>query len=82
MITDQANAALDMVYAAKTPDELAAAYAAWAATYDSETASLGYSLPFVDCRLGGALRAGRRRAAARRRLRHRPFRAVPQGARL
>ena len=47
MITDQANAALDMVYAAKTPDELAIAYAAWAATYDSETASLGYSLPFV-----------------------------------
>jgi predicted TPR repeat methyltransferase len=46
-ITDQANAALDMVYAAKTADELAAAYAAWAATYDSETASLGYSLPFV-----------------------------------
>ena len=47
MITDQANAALDMVYAAKTPDELAAAYAAWAATYDGETASLGYSLPFA-----------------------------------
>jgi predicted TPR repeat methyltransferase len=46
-ITDQANAALDMVYAAKTPDELAAAYAAWAVTYDSETAALGYSLPFV-----------------------------------
>jgi predicted TPR repeat methyltransferase len=47
VITDKANAALDMVYAAKTPDELAAAYAMWAATYDSETASLGYSLPFV-----------------------------------
>jgi predicted TPR repeat methyltransferase len=47
VITDQANAALDMVYAAKTPDELAAAYAAWAATYDGETAALGYSLPFV-----------------------------------
>jgi predicted TPR repeat methyltransferase len=46
-ITDQANAALDMVYAAKTPEELAVAYAAWAASYDSETASLGYSLPFV-----------------------------------
>ena len=46
-ITDQANAALDMVYTAKTPEELAVAYAAWAATYDSETASLGYSLPFV-----------------------------------
>ena len=47
MITDQANAALDLVYAATTPDELAAAYAVWAATYDRETASLGYSLPFV-----------------------------------
>ena len=47
MITDKANAALDMVYAAKSPDELATAYAAWAATYDSETASLGYSLPFA-----------------------------------
>jgi predicted TPR repeat methyltransferase len=47
VITDQANAALDMVYAAKTPDELAAAYAAWAVTYDGETAALGYSLPFV-----------------------------------
>ena len=35
------------VYAAKTPDELAAGYAAWAATYDSETAALGYSLPFL-----------------------------------
>ena len=47
MITDKANAALDMVYAAKTPAELAVAYAEWAATYDSETASLGYSLPFA-----------------------------------
>ena len=82
MITDKANAALDMVYAAKTPDELAAAYAAWAATYDSETASLGYSLPFADHRLGGALCAGRRRTAARRRLRHRPVRPFAQGARL
>jgi predicted TPR repeat methyltransferase len=36
-----------MVYAARTPAELAVAYAEWAATYDSETASLGYSLPFV-----------------------------------
>ena len=36
-----------MVYAAKSPDELATAYAAWAATYDGETAALGYSLPFL-----------------------------------
>ena len=45
-ITDQAAAALDMVYSASTPEEVARAYAAWAASYDSETAALGYSLPF------------------------------------
>jgi predicted TPR repeat methyltransferase len=44
---DKANAALDAVYSAKTPEQLAKAYAAWAATYDSETASLGYLLPFL-----------------------------------
>ena len=44
---------------------------------------LRFALPAVCyCRLGGALRAGRRGAAARRWLRHRPYRAVPQGARL
>jgi predicted TPR repeat methyltransferase len=43
--TDQANAALDMVYAARTPEELSRAYAAWAAAYDGETAALGYWLP-------------------------------------
>jgi predicted TPR repeat methyltransferase len=42
----EGNAALELVYAATTPDELAAAYAAWAATYDGETARLGYGLPF------------------------------------
>jgi predicted TPR repeat methyltransferase len=42
---EQAGAALDMVYAAKTPAELARAYAAWAAAYDGETAALGYWLP-------------------------------------
>ena len=47
MIVDKANAALDSVYAADTPEALARAYAAWAATYDSETASLGYLLPFL-----------------------------------
>lgn len=45
-VTAQANAALDAVYTASTPDELAKAYAAWAASYDSETAALGYYLPF------------------------------------
>ena len=47
MIVDKANAALDSVYSADTPEGLAKAYAEWAATYDSETASLGYLLPFL-----------------------------------
>lgn len=38
---------LDRVYAATTPEELADAYAAWAATYDRETAERGYCLPFL-----------------------------------
>ncbi len=42
----EGKAALEMVYAAGTPDELAIAYARWAATYDGETAALGYYLPF------------------------------------
>ena len=46
-MSDKANAALDMVYSAKSPEELSTAYAAWAATYDAETASLGYLLPFL-----------------------------------
>jgi predicted TPR repeat methyltransferase len=44
---DKANAALDSVYSADSPETLAKAYAEWAATYDSETASLGYLLPFL-----------------------------------
>jgi predicted TPR repeat methyltransferase len=44
---DQANAALDAVYSAGTPEALEKAYADWAATYDGETASLGYLLPFL-----------------------------------
>ncbi|TIT03668.1 class I SAM-dependent methyltransferase [Mesorhizobium sp.] len=47
MIIDKANAALESVYTADTPEALAQAYAGWAATYDSETASLGYLLPFL-----------------------------------
>ncbi|MDN2582581.1 class I SAM-dependent methyltransferase [Aquibium sp. ELW1220] len=38
---------LERVYAATTPEELADAYAAWAAGYDRETAELGYCLPFL-----------------------------------
>jgi len=46
-VEHRASAALDMVYAATTPAEIAAAYAAWAATYDQETAAIGYLLPFL-----------------------------------
>jgi predicted TPR repeat methyltransferase len=46
MSEQQRIAALDLVYGATTPEELAAAYAAWAASYDAETAVLGYYLPF------------------------------------
>lgn len=46
-ITDKANAALDSVYASQSPEEVARAYADWAATYDGETAALGYLLPFL-----------------------------------
>lgn len=44
---DKAHAALDSVYSAGSPEDLAKAYAAWAATYDGETAALGYLLPFL-----------------------------------
>lgn len=47
MTVDKANAALDSVYSARDPRELASAYAAWAASYDQETAELGYLLPFL-----------------------------------
>ncbi|GAA2827448.1 methyltransferase family protein [Aminobacter aminovorans] len=47
MTGDADKTALDMVYAAATEPELAAAYAAWANGYDLETAALGYCLPFV-----------------------------------
>lgn len=39
--------ALDGVYAASSPEELATAYAAWSSDYDRETIALGYCLPFV-----------------------------------
>lgn len=47
MNQDKANAALGMVHASGSAEEVAANYAAWAATYDAETASLGYLLPFL-----------------------------------
>jgi predicted TPR repeat methyltransferase len=45
--TNKANAALNSVYSAGSPEALAKAYTAWAATYDGETAALGYLLPFL-----------------------------------
>ncbi len=47
MMKDAEPNALDLVYAAKSPQELAAAYAKWAASYDRETLALGYCLPFA-----------------------------------
>lgn len=46
-IVDKANEALDSVYSADSPQAVEKAYADWAASYDSETASLGYLLPFL-----------------------------------
>jgi len=43
---DRSHDALDQVYAARTADELSAAYAAWAAGYDRDTLAAGYCLPF------------------------------------
>jgi predicted TPR repeat methyltransferase len=46
-IVDKANEALGSVYSADSPQAVAKAYADWAASYDSETAALGYLLPFL-----------------------------------
>ena len=47
MMTDAEPSALDLVYAAKSPEALAAAYSRWAERYERETLELGYCLPFV-----------------------------------
>lgn len=47
MSFDKASESLDSVYTAKDPRALSEAYDIWAASYDSETASLGYLLPFL-----------------------------------
>ncbi|MET0599286.1 MAG: class I SAM-dependent methyltransferase [Mesorhizobium sp.] len=47
MSIEKVNQALDAVYTAGSPEELGEAYAAWAASYDRETAELGYLLPFL-----------------------------------
>ena len=46
-MNDEADDALARVYAAKSPDEIAAAYADWAASYDRDTIRDGYHLPFT-----------------------------------
>ncbi|XHC39844.1 class I SAM-dependent methyltransferase [Hoeflea alexandrii] len=46
MMAHRSNRELEQVYAARSPDELAAAYAAWAAAYDRDTLAAGYCLPF------------------------------------
>jgi predicted TPR repeat methyltransferase len=43
----QEGSALDQVYAARSPQELALAYQTWTDTYDRDTLALGYCLPFV-----------------------------------
>lgn len=45
-VFDKAGASLESVYSSTSPDDVARSYAAWAATYDSETAARGYLLPY------------------------------------
>ncbi|MEP3439407.1 MAG: class I SAM-dependent methyltransferase [Hoeflea sp.] len=45
-MAEYGNDALEQVYAARSADELNAAYAAWAAGYDRDTLASGYCLPF------------------------------------
>ena len=47
MTASHDGSALERVYAARTADELAQAYAAWSNAYDLETAASGYCLPFM-----------------------------------
>lgn len=46
-MTERMSEGLEKVYAATGADDLAEAYAVWAADYDRETLALGYCLPFV-----------------------------------
>lgn len=45
-MTKPTEDALEQVYAAKSHQQLSAAYAAWAAAYDRDTLAAGYCLPF------------------------------------
>lgn len=46
-MSERSSEGLDKVYAATSPEELAAAYAVWSNAYDVETAVAGYCLPFL-----------------------------------
>jgi hypothetical protein len=63
-MTHRSNRELEQVYAARSPDELAAAYADWAAGYDRETLAAGYCLPFQVLAWVSRYVKARRRAAA------------------
>jgi len=45
-MAERNNEELEQVYAARSPEELSSAYAAWAAGYDRDTLAAGYCLPF------------------------------------
>ncbi|WP_211262889.1 hypothetical protein [Rubellimicrobium mesophilum] len=47
MSTEAESEAMAAVYAARDAEELRAGYAAWAETYDAETAASGYRLPHL-----------------------------------
>jgi len=47
MSAEAESEAMAAVYAARSPEELKAGYAAWAETYDEETAASGYRLPHL-----------------------------------
>ncbi|MEZ5925505.1 MAG: class I SAM-dependent methyltransferase [Hyphomicrobiaceae bacterium] len=51
MAGDKHKGLLGSVYAAKSPDEIAALYDAWAATYEKEMAEIGYRHPSVGLAL-------------------------------
>ncbi|MCU0901080.1 MAG: class I SAM-dependent methyltransferase [Cypionkella sp.] len=51
MSTGQHDGHLGKVYEAKAPEQVAAAYDAWAASYDAEMAAAGYRHPSIGCAL-------------------------------
>lgn len=51
MSTGQHDGHLGKVYDAQAPEQVAAAYDAWAASYDAEMAAAGYRHPSIGCAL-------------------------------